>query len=421
MAHVEREETKPNEEDYLLDHLRLLAPFRAGRRAAHLHLSRLRGYDRHGPQFRIARHNFEQLAAQCSGQFYVLGNADMVLLWKGMNVGEIAAAVADLHRLFAEDPLAGEDQGQFCTWYDLEQSYDELLAVVRHLQDVERARGRRLAAIAGSAPGLAAGPLRPLDPDRLDYLVEAIRRADLSNMMRRQTVCIIDSDAAPQPVFREVYISIDELRNTVTPDYDLTGDRWLFLHLTRTLDDRMLQLLAKNDDRALARAFSININVATLLSERFLAFDAGLRATTRLSITLELQLADIMADFATFQFARDFVRQRGYRLCLDGVTDARLPPLDCDRLGFDFVKLIWQPALLDSSGEGRRAECRSLVASLDRARTILCRCDSPEGVLLGRDLGIRLFQGRHIDRLLGSGTPSLSGRLASGGAALSGR
>ena len=63
--------------------------------------------------------------------------------------------------------------------------------------------------------------------------------------MRRQAICTLPEDGSPQPMFRELYISIDELRNAVVPDCDLTSDRWLFLHLTKTLDDRMLQRKAR--------------------------------------------------------------------------------------------------------------------------------------------------------------------------------
>jgi hypothetical protein len=37
----------------------------------------------------------------------------------------------------------------------------------------------------------------------------------------------------------------------------------------------------------------------------------------------------------------------------------------------------------------------------------MCRCDNEEAVTMGQSLGIALFQGRHIDRLLGAGTPSV--------------
>jgi EAL domain-containing protein (putative c-di-GMP-specific phosphodiesterase class I) len=208
-------------------------------------------------------------------------------------------------------------------------------------------------------------------------------------------------------VFRELYISIDELRAIVMPGYNIASDRWLFQHLTQTLDLRMLQLLMKNDDRAIASGFSVNLNVATLLSDRFLAFDANLKSATRGTVIFELQAIDIFSDLGAFIFARDFVKERGYRVCLDGVTDLTMPFIDRERLGLDMIKIVWNPDMLGSGREAKRDEFRKQIASFGRARTILCRCDGEEAVSVGQSLGINLFQGRHIDRLLGVGAASV--------------
>jgi len=202
--------------------------------------------------------------------------------------------------------------------------------------------------------------------------------------------------------------SIDELRSAIMPGYDIASDRWLFQHLTQTLDLRMLQLLMKNDDRVIASGFSVNLNVATLLSDRFLAFDANLRSATRGTVIFELQTIDIFSDLGAYLFARDFVKERGYRVCLDGVTDLTLPFIDRERLGLDLIKVVWNPDMLGSGREAKRDEFRKLIASFGRARTILCRCDSEEAVATGQSLGISLFQGRYIDRLLGAGATSVA-------------
>jgi hypothetical protein len=170
----------------------------------------------------------------------------------------------------------------------------------------------------------------------------------------------------------------------------------------------MLKMLMKNDDRSIAAAISLNLNVATLLSPEFAAFDAGLRPEARGTIVLELQTIDIFADLGTFVFARDFARDRGYRLCLDGVTEMMLPFIDRQKLGVDFVKLMWQAGLRHRS-EARQAEFRAAVGRLGATRAILCRCDNEDAVTFGRALGINLFQGREIDRRLAAGSNDLEG------------
>jgi EAL domain-containing protein (putative c-di-GMP-specific phosphodiesterase class I) len=405
------DEKKASQEHQLFEFTQRLAKFRAGRRAIHIHLSQLRAYNRRGHHIRIAVNTFEFLVKQMDGQIFALSNADLIFVCKGADIAAIDEAVMRLRHLFNDDPLTQDvdehQESRFCSWYDLERQYNEFLAVAQALYDEDQKRNRRLAAISG--PGQPGQPaeLPPLSPHRLGELVDAISRADLSNMMRRQSVCTITADAPPQPVFRELYISIDELRAIVMPGYNIASDRWLFQHLTQTLDLRMLQLLMKNDDRAIASGFSVNLNVATLLSDRFLAFDANLRAETRGTVIFELQTIDIFSDLGAYLFARDFVKERGYRICLDGVTDLTLPFIDRERLGLDLVKIVWNPDMLGSGREAKRDEFRKLIASFGRARTIMCRCDSEEAVAVGQSLGINLFQGRHIDRLLGIGAPSV--------------
>jgi len=397
------EEAKGGQELLLVEHLDRLLRFRGGRRAIHIHLSRLRPYYRSSQHIRIAVNTFEFLVKQLEGQIFILSNADLVFICKGGEIAAIDEAVMRLRHLFNEDPLTQnldiEEESRFCTWYDLEYEYDEFVAVARQLLAEEERRSRRLAAIT-RAEAAKKPALPPLSPGRLAELVDMLMRADLSNMMRRQAVCSLYRDETPKPMFRELYISIDELREAVMPDYDVARDRWLFQHLTQTLDNRMLQLLRQNDDRALDGGYSVNLNVATLLSDRFLAFDSSLRAATRGTIIFELQMIDIFADLPAYLFVRDFVKERGYRICLDGATDLTVPHIDREQLGLDLVKIIWRPEMIGSGSAKRLKALHAQIAEIGRSRTILCRCTTEEAVRVGQELGISLFQGRYVDQLL---------------------
>ena len=57
---------------------------------------------------------------------------------------------------------------------------------------------------------------------------------------------------------------------------DVQKDPWLFRRLTRTLDRRMLSLLASPGRIDVAYGpFALDLNVASLLSPEFLRFDAS--------------------------------------------------------------------------------------------------------------------------------------------------
>jgi EAL domain-containing protein (putative c-di-GMP-specific phosphodiesterase class I) len=219
-------------------------------------------------------------------------------------------------------------------------------------------------------------------------------------MTSRQAICEVGESGRPQPLFYELFTSIGALQQALLPGQNLFSDQWLFQYLTTKLDERMLAWLTKNDDSTLKRSFSLNINIASVLSPRFLEFDALLDKERRNTIVIELQKTDIFADIARFLFAREFLLDRGYRICLDGLTTLSLPYVNRRQLGFELVKLHWTPQLRQQL-EGKDGErLREAVESTNPRRIIMMRCESDDAIELGRELGISLFQGYFLDHLL---------------------
>ena len=243
-------------------------------------------------------------------------------------------------------------------------------------------------------------PHSPLDPPNLAALEQAIAQADLSTFIRRQPICAVVRDRKPEPVYYEIYTSIEALRQIVMPDVDLRANQWLFQDLTKHLDRRMIAYLAQNDDATLQHAFSVNLNVSTLLSPEFLDFDEALNSSTRGGIVIELQLFDVYADLGNFLFARDFLHERGYRFCLDAMTHMSLPLIDREELGFDLVKLLWSADLYDQLSGVRGQGVREAALKMGSERLILTRCDSEQALEVGQSLGITLYQGHLLDEML---------------------
>jgi len=392
-------------EQHLLDCVLRLAKFPEGRRAVILHLSRLRPGNRRDHHIRIAGNTFETLVKQFDGQLFILSTGDIAFICRDVSVVALDQAVTRVRYLFNDDPLATElddEPSRFASWYDLGEQYDEFLELVRGLHAEEQKRRKRLMAIA--TPG--GGSVRtPLTPKSLGELTDAISRADLSSMVRRQPVYVMLPHGAPKAVFREIYISIAELGAAIMPRHDLAADRWLFHYLTLSLDRRMLALLKRSDERRTTNgAFSLNLNVETLLSPEFLAFDASLGSGSRAGIVIELQKTDIYADLGAYLFARDFLRERGYRVCLDGVSDLMLPFVDREKLGLDLVKIYWSSDLADEGRAERVKELRRSLERIGKLRVVLAHCDSDEAIDFGQSLGIAMFQGWGVDRRTASST-----------------
>ncbi len=405
---MQRDENIASQAYLLLDYAQRLDRHREGRRAVHIHLSRLKPQNRREQHIRVAVNTFQELVSQFDGQVFVLSNCDLMFLFKDAKISDIDEAVMRLRYLFSEDPLAQgsdeEDLARFCTWYNIQANYALFLEVVEKLYEEEQRRERRLAA-AAEATGeneTAADDRTPLSPEQLGRLENFLERADLSSVLRRQHICAVIGENPPQSIFKELFVSIADLAETVLPDVNLIANRWLFQHLTQTLDLRVLKLLSRADDSDLFSSFSINLNIETLVHPDFIEFDKSLRTGSRGTIVVELQPVDVFADFNAFMFARDFAREKGYRICLDGVGINFFEFIDRKKLGLDLVKLIWSPELSNEGNPARREEIGAHIEELGKSRIILSRCDTPAAIRLGQSLGITMFQGRYIDSLLQS-------------------
>jgi hypothetical protein len=382
-------------------------------RAVHLHLSQLKAQNRRDYQLRVAASEFDGLLRQFNSELFQLSNGDIVFLWHTGTFAEVDPVVLRLRYLFSDDPLAnatnsatddredmleprgeGPQPGKFCSWFELESEYDAFCIRLDELLESLQATGQ------GGSRAEA-----PLDPGRLVQLEASLATIDLSGLCRRQAVCAVLGQSGPQPLFSEIYVAIRELANALVPGIDLTTDTWLFQRLAQSLDRRLLTCLARHELTTPQGAISLNLRLATLLSPEFLKFDNEFRRQAGSPVIIELQLIDIFAELGAYLFIREFVRDRGYLVCIDGLHHLHLPLIDRKRLGADLIKMIWSPDLLDGLNEERREELRVAIKRAGVDRVILCRCDTADAIRWGHSFGIRLFQGHFVDSRLRAARP----------------
>lgn len=397
----------PSAEYALYDYAERLDKHRRGRVAIHIHLSKLQPHNRREHHIRIATNTFESLVRFFDGQLFVLKNNDIIFVARDVPVEKIDDAVLRLRYLFSEDPLAqyadqeGGDVG-FCTWYLLERDYPRFLALARHYYErsmIVHAEKR----LQEAATGVPQAERKPATPAQIGKLEEALAHTDLANMIRNQPVCAYATGIPPKAIFHELYVSIAELEEALMPGVSLTTNRWLFQYLTLTLDKRMLSHLER-EGQSLERAFSINLNTSTVLSPEFHKFDQNISSNLRGRLVIELQKMDVFADMGAYLFARDYLHDRGYRVCLDGLTHLTLPYMDRDRLGLDMMKMYWSPELISLQNSDTFTHLKENVGAGGPTRIILTRCDNEEAIQLGQTMGINMFQGRAMDTILANHT-----------------
>lgn len=350
---------------------------------------------------------FENVVKKSEGESFSLPNEDILFFYKKKCNDEVKACLVKVRFMFHDDPIVRNaddlETAGLVKIFDLARESEEF---AQKIKDTIAKAGQALD-IAKNAKGISSASVfntsakklrRELTPEMLAKLQKILAVADFSSFIRRQSICAVIGKAPPQRVFEEVYVSIPDLREMLLPDVDLTANPWLFLSLSETLDKRVLETINRHDDGSLSGNFSININVSTILSDEFLEFDENISPSMRSSVILELQLVDIFSDIKAFMLAKNFAQSRGYKICIDGITVDKLKFLNRVHLDCDLLKIIWHPSFMDVVNEDKHF--MDYVNKAERAKMILCRIDDSQAVEVGNNLGINLYQGRYIQRML---------------------
>ncbi|MBM3570579.1 MAG: EAL domain-containing protein [Alphaproteobacteria bacterium] len=397
------------QEQALVDTVDRLERFRQGRRAVLIHLSKLKPHFRQEHHLRVAAATFETLINTFKGHLFRLGNGDVIVICQGATKDQMNEVITRLRTLFADDPLSQTSDDslgdRFCTWYDLETQYDSFRSLAKNLfaENEERRAAAASNVVPPSQGGERGKPVpiakepEPMAGPHLGRLHDIVKGLDVTPLVRKQPICAVIGNADPVAVFHEVYVSIPDLQRTVMPQVNIASDRWIFQYLTSMLDRRMLQLLPTME-ATLSQPCSVNLHVATLLSQEFLEFETRVKQSSRKQIIFELQAIDALSDMASFLFACDFARDRGYRLLIDGLNFLSFPQVKRRNLGVDLIKMAFTPEMLDTTNPKRKER---IIAGVQRAgldRVIMTRVDNEAALEYGASVGISLYQGRLIEQ-----------------------
>lgn len=381
-------------------------------RALHFHFALLLEHYKSDYQIKIAVNLVSDLLKDCEGSVFICADGDIFLLAKGATKSLLDKVVFQLRYLFMDDPLAynveGQENPDFCTVYDLSVDKDAFLKTCKKKLGASAKSGAASGlqhasqeVVAGIKSGnIISRNIRPMTPHRLACVEEDLRPADLSRVLRRQPICAAKPGKAIRRVFDELYINISHLRQIIMADVDFNSNHNLFKYLTEVLDEKVLDLLRRNNKQYFDMPVSINLNVATLLSDKFAEFDAAIKPSTKVSIVIELQVSDVFTDMEAFLVAKKAVQKMGYRVCLDGLTPLSFTQVSREQLGFDLAKLQWNA---DAEGDLDTPENKALAKAIKKCganRVILCRCDSRQAIDYGQAMDISLFQGRFLDKVI---------------------
>ena len=391
-------------ENVVFDYVSKFCQNRGDFKAVYLNLNKLNNKSDLAKNKKVIVESLMPIVQRGVAKTFSMLNEDVLVIFNKNISDEIASLLVKIKFLLNDDEKVGAasslEECGVAAIFDLATEYGDFSKKVvascyaEETKNIPQVDSRKVSFFKTSSKFYK----KELTAEMLAKVQKIISVSDFSSFIRRQAVCAVIGKSAPHRVFEEVFVSIPDMRDSLLPEIEITSNPWLFLALTETLDKRVLEIISRHDDGALSGNFSVNINVSTILSDHFLRFDDSISAAMRQTIVLEMQLVDIFSDLRSFILAKTFAKARGYKICIDGITVDKLKYLNRKNLDCDLMKIVWHPSLVEIFNEDKHF--MDYMNKAERAKIILCRIDDVNAVEAGNALGINLYQGRYVQRLL---------------------
>lgn len=316
---------------------------------------------------------------------FTLANGDLVLLFGPSDAG--VGLTTTLAQLFAPD------------------APDPSLLLSRWVLPAEIAA---LFAFLDALPVIAA-PVPAQEPDAglaaVLALSDSTTESRVRDLLERETGVLMALSGPTRlvPLFREIRFSLSALEARAAVASHVTADPFVFRHFVAKLGRVMLQAVVadlQQHDSVVAWArggkpmLHLEMSVEAALSP---ALDGLIEAAAAAGarVAVEIPLVDACAEVDAFMTARDRLREAGFSVVIDQVTHHALRFFRPAVLEPDLLKLDWSP-LMPQFGD----DLTGAIEAFGPARIILQGADTEEAIRWGIMLGIRRFQGRHVDAIL---------------------
>jgi EAL domain-containing protein (putative c-di-GMP-specific phosphodiesterase class I) len=366
-----------------------------GLRLVHLHLSLLQ--DKNYGDVHDIRRTVQSIADNSAFlQMFNLSNGDALILYKGIKFSTITEACQKIETMMlARTKLTGPNPYRENSLYSIMELSLNFATIIRFIEG--------LAQQAGGADGSAkAATKEPISLEELAKIERQMGNFDLSPFMLNQPIVDIRDDQNNRREYFEIYIAVKNLEDRLSPEFDLTANRWLFNYFTASLDQAVLKSLNHGVDFIRGHKIGLNVNLSTIMSAAFVRFDERLSMDLRGNVVLEINKVDLVENIETYKEVVEFARNRGYSICIDGITPMWVEHMDLEYMACDYAKMFWSNELQDMD-EAEQERFGAKIRDQENCRFILGRCSGVTALLFARKHGIHLVQGRMVDNILRKG------------------
>ena len=317
------------------------------------------------------------------GDIYSFSKGDIVVVYKGNNDNLINDIVYQIQYLFSDD----DDQLSFpetvfkdCYRVFNKKNWNDFIGFCK--KSLNLANDSEIKhAFQGSLIDLFS-----------TIIEDFIQNIKWSNIIINSSVDKHSSQNLPVKVFEEIHIDMDSLSYVIGDGFDIISNTYLRNYFKELLDIKLLirlvNLIKQNKNHS---AFLLSLSINTLRSKEFEELSKSLPEAIRKRIIISISAADVFESLADFMDLREKLISYDYKLCLDKLDYLSFIQLDRKSLGFDLFRISKiNHGHVDVMKEIEQQLMDKVKAS-SSSRVIL-EASSADDILLGKKLGITLFQ-----------------------------
>jgi len=358
----------------------------------HFNLSKLKLRRENKEHLSIALNILRDHLKSLNGEILLMQDGDIMVIHKGSNIKALTESVYQLRYLFADDKLAYNDNGtensEFCSFYNSENNWNEFINLC--LEKIKLLANNDLT--FKPKPAVNQNSMLTFISQKIE---DTLSNADCTQVIKMYPVFMI-LDNQPKKILEEIRIDIQSLKFMLGDRLDIVNNSNLFGYVLEFLDIRLLIKLI-NMIRENPNSYYFNLCMNTLKSEEFEIFDNAISEYMKKSLIIGIHISDVYRDLTEFFKVQKRLVKSGYKLCLHGLDNITFLHIDRAELGFDLIKLKWEPSFIRQNYQEFENQLRNKIQISGSSRIIFANCDSNKALEMGNKLGIGLYQGNYVN------------------------
>ena len=229
---------------------------------------------------------------------------------------------------------------------------------------------------------------------QIDGLKDRLDEINIVEIIKHQSVLKLEKMGNLTPMFEEFFVAVKDLSKKFDPNVDLTGNKWLFLYLSQTLDKKTMYSFLFSDIKNKPQKVSLNLNLSTMFLPEFEDFVKRIEEDGQ-KIVVEVQVMDILNNLAAYFDAKELLHQEGHQILIDAASIEMLQVLNVKKLEPDYIKIFWHTLMEEY--EGNALGVKQMLEDIGVDKIILAKCLDEKALRWGIKNGIRAFQGPYMD------------------------